>query len=250
MENRQVNKLSFSKESTKFTKGLKNKTSLKEETDDLEELDRQFVWHPFTQHGIVKKHPVIERAEGVYLWHKGQKIIDAISSWWVNLFGHCHPILSQSLCHQAFELEHILFAGFSHRPAIELSEKLITLTNKRGCQFKKVFFSDNGSTSVEVALKMVYQHQKLSGYQNKKRFLALKGSYHGDTLGAMSVGEREGFNQVFKPLFFPVDFIDPFEPDCLENFFLQKGRKPLCCHPGAYGPGSRRNAHVPCEVSQ
>ncbi len=196
------------------------------EHTDLETLDRQFVWHPFTQHGIVKKHPIVTRGEGVYLWYEGQKVIDAISSWWVNLFGHCHPRLSESLSQQAHQLEHILFAGFSHKPAIELSRTLIRLVQRKGCQLSKVFFSDNGSTSVEVALKMVHQYQQISGHHKKKRFLALRGSYHGDTLGAMSLGERDGFNQVFSSLLFDnVDFLDPFKPLCLREFFDRKGEE-------------------------
>ena len=212
----------------KITRKVRGKTQGKDigmdsfESENLEELDRQFVWHPFTQHGIVKEHPIVQKAQGAYLWYEGKKVIDAISSWWVNLFGHCHPRLSGALSRQAHELEHILFAGFSHRPAIELSRKLIQLTRKRNCRLDKVFFSDNGSTSVEVALKMVYQYHQISGHCEKKSFLALKGSYHGDTLGAMSVGEREGFNQVFKPLLFGVDFVDPFKPLCLEEFFEKK----------------------------
>ena len=193
--------------------------------DDLQRRDRQLVWHPFTQHGIVNTHPVVHRAKGAYLWYQGRKVIDAISSWWVNLFGHCHPLLSRVVSEQAHSLEHVLFAGFSHKPAIELSEKLVHLTRKTGCELSKVFFSDNGSTSVEVALKMVYQYQQLSGHCEKKRFLALKGSYHGDTLGAMSVGERDGFHQVFRPLLFGVDFVDPFDPQSLEGFFEKKGHE-------------------------
>ncbi len=193
------------------------------EFENLEKLDQKFVWHPFTQHGIVKNHPVIQRGKGACLWYQDRKVIDAISSWWVNLFGHCHPRLSESLSRQAHQLEHILFAGFSHEPAIELSGKLIELVKQKACPLDKVFFSDNGSTSVEVALKMVYQYQQISGHCEKKKFLALKGSYHGDTLGAMSVGEREGFHRVFKPLLFDVDFVDPFKPLCLEEFFEKKG---------------------------
>ena len=192
---------------------------------NLEKLDSQFVWHPFTQHGIVKRHPIIQKGEGAYLWYEGQKVIDAISSWWVNLFGHCHPRLSESVSQQAHQLEHILFAGFSHEPAIELSKRLIQFTRQKGCELSKVFFSDNGSTSVEVALKMVYQYQQISGHNEKKRFLALKGSYHGDTLGAMSVGERGGFNQVFRSLLFDVDFVDPFDPGNLEEFFNRRGKE-------------------------
>lgn len=199
--------------------------SLETQLDKWEARDKQVIWHPFTQHGIVKRHPVVKKGKGVSLWYDDQMVIDAISSWWVNLFGHCNPELSAAVSRQSFELEHVIFAGFSHQPAIQLAEKLVEQTNERNCRLQKVFYSDNGSTSVEVALKMAYQYCQQSGQTQRNRFLALKGSYHGDTLGAMSVGEREGFNTVFNPLLFPVDFVDPFELGQLQNVFAENGSK-------------------------
>lgn len=199
-----------------------------EKTDEqdntpLRSDDSHYVWHPFTQHGIVKDHPLITSARGSYLQYNGSSVLDGISSWWVNLLGHSHPQIARAVSQQASHLEHVIFAGFTHRPAIELSKTLIALTRKSGAQFSKVFFSDNGSTSVEVALKMAYQYHQQEGGK-RKRFLAFRGSYHGDTIGAMSVGERKGFNDVFRPLMFDVDFVDPFHPEELRKAFNDRGQ--------------------------
>lgn len=189
--------------------------------DSLSKKDKEFVWHPFTQHGIVSNHPVVSKGSGSYLWYDDKKVIDAISSWWVNLFGHCNPELSQAVAHQSHQLEHVIFAGFTHRPAIELSEQLIQMAKGAGAPLDKVFFSDNGSTSVEVALKMTFQYFQQKGEGKRRKFLALKGSYHGDTIGAMSLGERKGFNEIFDPLLFDVVFVDPFSVEDLKNKFAE-----------------------------
>ncbi len=196
---------------------------------DLQAVDQALVWHPFTQHGIIDQHPIIKKGRAASLLYNDQWVIDAISSWWVNLLGHNHPELSRAVARQAHELEHVLFAGFTHEPAILLSQKLIQLTTSRGCHLSKVFFSDNGSTAVEVALKMAYQYFQQKGDMKRTKFLALRGSYHGDTLGAMSVGEREGFNQVFKPLMFDVDFVDPYDLEELEVAFEKFGSQYAAC---------------------
>ncbi len=188
-------------------------------TTQLEAKDKEFVWHPFTQHGIVKTHPVVTSGKGSYLNLGNKKVIDGISSWWVNLFGHSHPELSMSIKDQVDQLEHVIFAGFSHEPAVRLSEKLVELTRQSGAQLSKVFYSDNGSTSVEVATKMVYQYHQQRGKTQKRKFLALSGAYHGDTLGAMSLGERKGFNEVFNSLMFPVEFMDPFNSEDIKAVF-------------------------------
>ncbi len=187
--------------------------------------DKDSVWHPFTQHGIVKNHPVVDSANGSYLTVEGRSVLDGISSWWVNLLGHCHPEISQAIHQQSQTLEHVIFAGFSHRPAIALSEALLQVAQSRGANVNKAFFSDNGSTAVEVALKMAYQYHRQSDKKEKNRFLAFRGSYHGDTLGAMSVGERQGFNDVFRPLMFDVDFVDPFDTSAVEKAFADNGNK-------------------------
>ncbi len=201
------------------------KKSVDEVTDvsDWGTRDKDFVWHPFTQHGIVKNHPIVDSAKGAYLTVDGRRVIDGISSWWVNLLGHCRPEISQAINQQSQALEHVIFAGFSHRPGIELSESLIRKAQSQGARVNKAFFSDNGSTAVEVALKMAYQYHRQTGQTQKTRFLAFRGSYHGDTLGAMSVGERQGFNDVFRPLMFDVDFVDPFNTAAVEQAFANSG---------------------------
>lgn len=182
------------------------------------EMDQKHVWHPFTQYGFDHHFPTIVSGAGSVLQlSSGEKLLDGISSWWVNLHGHCHPQIAETISRQTHTLEHTIFSGYTHEPAVELSEKLLLALKNVNASWSKVFFSDNGSTSVEVALKMAYQFQKQQGQNNRKRFLALRGSYHGDTLAAMSVSEREGFHQVFTPLMAPVDFLSPDDFSELEQ---------------------------------
>ncbi len=212
-----------------FTNQLLSQKSSDLTCEKLQQIDQQVVWHPFTQHGMIDRHPIVLKGQGSSLFYNDQWVIDGISSWWVNLLGHSHPELSMAVSQQAHELEHVIFAGFTHEPAILLSQKLVDLAGSRGAALSKVFFSDNGSTSVEVALKMAYQYFQQKGETKRTKFLALKGSYHGDTLGAMSVGEREGFNQVFTPLMFDVDFVDPFNIQELTQAFDQSGEQYAAC---------------------
>lgn len=174
--------------------------------DDLREKDKQLIWHPFTPLvGGIEPVP-IESASGVYLYTcDGKKIIDAVSSWWVNLHGHSNPIIAEAITHQAKKLEHVIFAGFTHEPAIRLAENLLSILPSNQ---SKLFFSDNGSTAVEVALKMAIQYWKNQG-KEKKKIVAIEGAYHGDTFGSMSVGDRGIFTEPFFPFLFEVDFI-PF----------------------------------------
>jgi adenosylmethionine---8-amino-7-oxononanoate aminotransferase len=147
----------------------------------------------------------IVRAEGTLLYDEnGEAYIDAISSWWVNTFGHSHPHIVQRVSRQLQELDHVLFAGFTHPPAVELAEKLLQILPANQ---KRVFFSDNGSTAVEVALKMAFQYWDNVG-QPKTKVIAFRDSYHGDTLGAMSVSSRSAFTRPFTPFLFDVAFID------------------------------------------
>ncbi len=185
---------------------------------DLRDIDEKHVWHPFTQHGFDRQFPMIASGKGSVLQlSSGESLIDGISSWWVNLHGHSHPAIAEAISRQAHTLEHAIFSGYTHEPAVQLSQKLLQVLKSVNAAWSRVFFSDNGSTAVEVALKMAYQFQKQSGQENRMRFLALRGAYHGDTLGAMSVSEREGFHQVFKPLMAPVDFLTPDDFNELEN---------------------------------
>ena len=187
--------------------------------DDLLRLDRDLIWHPFTTLAGSPEPVLINSASGIYLHtHDGRKIIDAVSSWWVNLHGHANPYIAQAIEAQAKKLEHVIFAGFTHEPAIRLAQNLLSIlpTNQ-----VKVFFSDDGSTAVEVALKMAFQFYHNQGIE-KKKIIAIKGAYHGDTFGAMAVGERGIFTTPFKSYLFDVSFIDfPFpnnEQEVLHQF--------------------------------
>jgi adenosylmethionine---8-amino-7-oxononanoate aminotransferase len=173
--------------------------------DDLQKIDHELIWHPFTSFNDLVAPVFIESAEGIYLHTKdGRKIIDAVSSWWVNLHGHSNKHIAEAIAQQAFKLEHVIFAGFTHQPAITLAANLMKILPENQA---KIFFSDNGSTAVEVALKMAFQFWYNQGIK-KNKIVALKGAYHGDTFGAMSVGERSIFSDPFFPYLFEVEFID------------------------------------------
>lgn len=173
---------------------------------NLSDADKKYIWHPFTPLIGGIEPLLVESAQGVYLYLKdGRKIIDAVSSWWVNIHGHIHPAIAQAIADQSKKLEHVIFAGFTHQPAIQLAQNLMQILPKNQ---SKIFFSDNGSTSVEVALKMAMQYWHNQGISHKTKIVALDGAYHGDTFGSMSVGERGPFNNAFAPYLFHVDFID------------------------------------------
>jgi adenosylmethionine---8-amino-7-oxononanoate aminotransferase len=160
------------------------------------------IWHPFTQHALQPESTLISRAEGAWLeTADGRRIFDAISSWWVVTHGHRHPRIVRAIKDQADRLDQVIFAGFTHEPAEELARRLIAITPP---ELEYVFFSDSGSTSVEVALKMTLGFWRHCG-ENRSRILALEGAYHGDTIGGMSVGERGVFNAPYDPLLFQVD---------------------------------------------
>ena len=161
------------------------------------------VWHPFTQPALDPPPIRIVRAEGVYLHTAdGRHIIDGISSWWTNLHGHGHPAIVAAIAAQAAKIDHVLLAGFTHDVIEELREKLQKVLP---AGITQIFFSDDGSTAVEIALKMAVQYWQNIGRPEKKRIIALEHAYHGDTVGAMSVGGESGFNDAFKSLLFPVD---------------------------------------------
>lgn len=165
------------------------------------------VWHPFTQMKTEGLIPQLSSAKGSLLFGvNGEIIIDAISSWWVNLHGHCHPELVEALQLQVGILDQVVFAGFTHEPAEILAHKLTVI---KGGEFEKVFFSDDGSTSVEVALKMSLQYWANKGDFNRTKIIAFENAYHGDTFGAMSVGGKSGFHDAFHSKLFEVIFI-PF----------------------------------------
>jgi adenosylmethionine-8-amino-7-oxononanoate aminotransferase len=168
----------------------------------LADRDRAVLWHPYTQAGTAPAPLEIVRAEGVWLFTAdGRRILDGVSSWWVNVHGHSHPKLNAALAAQAAELEHVIFAGCTHRPAVELAERLLALLP---AGLARVFYSDNGSTAVEAAIKMALQYWRNRGHK-RSRFISLAGAYHGDTVGAMSAGARSVFTAAFEPLLFHVE---------------------------------------------
>lgn len=168
------------------------------------EKDKKYIWHPFTQMKNVGDHVPIVKGDGLYVYTEdGKKIMDAVSSWWTTAHGHSHPLIAEAVYEQFKTLDHVIFAGFTHPKAVELAERII----QKLPYLDKLFFSDNGSTSVEVALKMAFQYWYNKGNQ-KTKIIAFENAYHGDTFGAMSVGGRNEFNRAFSPFLFDVIFID------------------------------------------
>lgn len=185
---------------------------MKQSLSHLQRMDLNYVWHPCSQMKDYEQLPpiVIKSGKGIYLYDEnGKEYIDAVSSWWVNLFGHANERISQAIAEQAFQLEHVIFANFTHEPAILLSEKLVEITPPG---LTKVFFADNGSAAIEVALKMSFQYHMQKHKTKKRRFLAFTDAYHGETLGALSVGGVDLYMEVFQPLL--LDTIRAQGPDC------------------------------------
>lgn len=175
-------------------------------TSLLIEKDRDCVWHPFTQMQTARPSIPIVHAKGIYLYaENGLRYLDAISSWWVNLHGHVHPYISEKIKSQVDILEHVIFADFTHFPAVELASRLLSILPGK---FSKIFYSDNGSTAVEVALKMAFQYWSNQNIQ-KTQVVCFKDSYHGDTFGAMSASGRSELNRPFWKYLFDVHAIDP-----------------------------------------
>ena len=178
--------------------------------DDLAIRDRACVWHPYTQMQTAPAPIPVVSAKGVYLHTAdGRRILDGISSWWVNIHGHSHPKLNEALAAQARQMEQVIFAGFTHRPAVELAERLI---GELPAGLTRVFYSDTGSTAVEAALKMARQYWVNLGEPDRRTFIALRFAYHGDTAGAMSVSEDSVFTRAFEPMMFRV--ARPHPPYC------------------------------------
>jgi len=180
--------------------------------------DLKVLWHPCTQMKDHESLPIIpiRRGEGVWLEDfDGNRYIDAVSSWWVNLFGHANPRINAAVRNQLEQLEHVILAGFSHEPVIELAERLVALTP---AALSRVFFADNGSSGIEVALKMSFHYWQNLGKKKKTRFVTLANSYHGETLATLSVGDVDLYKSTYKPLLMEV-FTAP-SPDC---FFREQG---------------------------
>ena len=172
------------------------------------------VWHPFTQHATEPPPPCAIRTEGAVIHTDRGPLVDAISSWWVVTHGHRHPPIMQAIRDTADRLDQVIFAGLTHRPAEDLARALVELAP---AGLTRVFYSDSGSTSVEVALKMALGFWRHTG-RPRHRIAVLEGSYHGDTIGTMSVGERGVFNAAYAPLMFAVDRLPFPSPETLAAF--------------------------------
>ncbi|MGA0098139.1 MAG: adenosylmethionine--8-amino-7-oxononanoate transaminase [Steroidobacteraceae bacterium] len=182
------------------------------DNQQIAERDLRVVWHPCTQMKDHETLPLvpIARGEGPWLYDfDGRRYLDAISSWWVNLFGHCNPTINAALREQLGRLEHVILAGFTHEPVLKLSERLVKLLPEG---LTRCFYADNGSAGVEVAVKMSYHYWLNRGQPAKRRFVTLSNSYHGETLGALSVGDVALYKQVYQPLL--LDVITVPSPDC------------------------------------
>lgn len=167
---------------------------------ELQKKDLKYIFHPCTQMKDFENDPplVIKKAEGLYLIdEQGNRYMDCISSWWVNLFGHCNPRINKIINEQISTLEHVIFANFAHEPAIELCEELEKVL-PRG--LNKFLFSDNGSSSIEMALKLSFQYHLQTGNPQKTKFISLQNAYHGETIGALGVGDVDIFTETYRPL--------------------------------------------------
>lgn len=209
--------------------------------NDIFAIDEAHIWHPYTQHKIAGAPLLVKKAEQEFIHVEDQygnerRLIDGVSSWWVNIHGHCHPYISSAIKKQLDEHEQVIFAGFTHEPAAKFIDKLlpmlpladITVSSHEQRTLSKAFFSDNGSTAVEVALKMAIQYFYNHGETQRNRIIAFKDSYHGDTVGAMSSSGSEIFHQAFKSILFPVHFVNsPSGDNYLANPSLSTENKQL-----------------------
>jgi adenosylmethionine-8-amino-7-oxononanoate aminotransferase len=191
-------------------------TNSNDSGQQLARRDLAHLWHPCTQ---MKDHehelPLIPIRKGSGVWlegYDGQRYLDGISSWWVNLFGHANPVINAAVAAQLAQLEHVIFAGFTHEPAIETAEALIRLAPPG---LTRCFFADNGSAAVEVAVKMSFHFWRNQGRPRKQRFITLANSYHGETLGALAVGNVALYKEVYAPLLMEV--ISAPSPDCYDR---------------------------------
>lgn len=174
--------------------------------------DLEYIWHPCSQMKDYEtlKPIVIERGKGVYLYDTdGKRYVDVISSWWCNLLGHCNPVINSAIKNQVDELEHVIFANFSHKQAIRLCERLSKILPEGLCKFN---FTDNGSSSIEAAMKVSFQYHEQTGNPQKTRFMALTEAYHGETIGALSVGDCDLYTELYKPIL--MDIVRIEGPDC------------------------------------
>ena len=179
---------------------------------DWQKEDLKYIWHPCSQMKDYETLPpiIIEKGSGINLYDTNGKCYkDVISSWWCNLLGHCNPRINQAVKKQIDSLEHVIFANFSHKTAITLCQELVKVLPKGLCKFN---FADNGSSAIEMALKMSFQYHYQTGNTQKKRFMALTDAYHGETLGALAVGGVDLYSELYKPIM--MDVIRIQAPDC------------------------------------
>ena len=179
---------------------------------DWQNEDLKYIWHPCSQMKDYETFPpiIIEKGEGINLYDiNGKCYKDVISSWWCNLLGHCNPRINNAVKKQLDNLEHVIFANFSHKPVITLCQELAKVLPKGLCKFN---FADNGSSAIEMALKMSFQYQIQTGNTNKKRFMALTDAYHGETLAALAMGGVDLYTELYKPIMLEVIRIQA--PDC------------------------------------
>jgi adenosylmethionine-8-amino-7-oxononanoate aminotransferase len=172
----------------------------------IQEKDQAYIWHPYTQmHTAKPAVPIVKAKDAILFTEDGKEIIDAVSSWWVNPLGHARKEIADAITAQMHELEHVIFAGFTHKPAVDLAETLLNLLPSNQ---KRVFYTDNGSTAIESAMKMAIQYYYNQG-QSKSKLIALDGAYHGDTFGAMSAGAKDTFFSAYDKFSFDVEHL-PF----------------------------------------
>lgn len=189
---------------------------------DLLARDGRHLWHPYTQHGLEAAPLPVHSAEGALLTlTDGRQLVDAISSWWTCLHGHGRSELIEAMAQQARQLDHVLFAGATHEPAVALAEALLP---RLPAGLTRLFYSDDGSTAVEIALKLAFQAQERRGEGQRRLFVALEGGYHGDTFGAMAVGDPDPFFLPFRELLFEVRRIPPTSA-ALEELLAAEGSK-------------------------
>jgi adenosylmethionine-8-amino-7-oxononanoate aminotransferase len=197
-------------------------------TSELRAADREVLWHPFTQQQgwSAEDAPIIERGEGCFLYDTdGNAYIDGVSSLWCTVHGHRHPTLDAAVRAQLDRVAHTTMLGLSHPPAIELAEKLLAVAPQGDRTLTRVFYSDNGSTANEIALKMAFQFHKIRGDEQRTKFVYLDMSYHGDTIGSVSVGGIDLFHTLFRPLLFEGIRTAPGDIAGLEQILAQRGHE-------------------------
>ncbi len=186
---------------------------------NLQEKDQKFIWHPYThQKSMLPAVPIVRGQKSLLIDEDGNKYIDAVSSWWVNIHGHGNKYIAKKVYEQAKKLEQVIFTAFTHEPAVLLAEKLLSVLPGN---FSKIFYTDDGSTATEVAIKLSLQYWRNKGNNKRNKILAFHNSYHGDTFGAMSVSERGIYTAAFEDKLFDVVFIDTPNGENIEHIKIE-----------------------------